>query len=81
MCSIRSVKDSSIMVMELSDKASALTKDILARRWGCGLESVKSTLKLTTQFGIRNVIHLYDKRHITTYDHMRFPVLASNYYS
>ena len=76
-----SIRDKSIMAMASSGKTTALTKEILARRWGCGLESAKQTLKVTTQFGIRNVIHPYDKRYKTTFDHMRFPNLASKYYS
>ena len=79
--SVVSARDKSIMAMASSGKTTALTKEILARRWGCGLESAKQTLKVTTQFGIRNVIHPYDKRYKTTFDHMRFPNLASKYYS
>ena len=79
--SLRSAKDRSIMAMASTGKTSALTKEILARRWGCGLESAKKTLQVTTQFGIRNVIHPYDKRYKTTFNHMRFPTLASKYYS
>ena len=81
MCSIRSAKDRFIMAIESSGKTLALTKEILARSWGCGLESVRSTLKVTTQFHIRNVTHPYDKWYKNTYDHMWFPTLASKYYS
>ena len=69
------------MAMASSGKTSALNKVILSRRWGCRLESAKNTLKVTTQFGIRNVINSYDKQYKTTFDHMRFPTLAYNYYS
>ena len=40
---------------------TALTKDILERRWVCGLESAKQTLKVNTQFGIKKLIHPYEK--------------------
>ena len=72
-CSIRSAKYRSIMVMISSGKTSALTKDILIRRWGCGLKSAKNTLKVTIQFGIRNVIHPYDKWYTTIFDPMHLP--------
>ena len=81
MCSTRSDKDRSILDMASSSKNSALTIKKLTRRWRCRLELAKNTLKLTTQFGIRNVIHPYDKWYKTTYDHMRLPTLTSTYYS
>ena len=65
-----------IMAMTSSVRISALTKDILVMRWG----SAKYTLKLTTQFGIRNEIHPYDKQYRATYNHMRFLTLVSKYY-
>ena len=67
--------------MALTVKTSALTKKILARRRGCGLKSAKKTRQVTTQFGIRHVIYPYDKRYKSTFNHMRFPTLASKYYS
>ena len=48
MCVTRSTKDRSTMAMASSDKTSALTKEILTKRLGCGLESAKNTFKVTT---------------------------------
>ena len=71
----------SVMAMASTNKRSILTKEILAKRWGCGLETAKKTLQCTTQYGIRHVIHPYDKRYRTTFDHLRFLGLRDKYYS
>ncbi|KAI2511643.1 Reverse transcriptase (RNA-dependent DNA polymerase) [Fragilaria crotonensis] len=42
--------------LSTSEKRSALTPEILSRRWGVGLDTAKRTLQVTTQSGIRNVL-------------------------
>ena len=80
-CGVMSYQDRAVMGMSSKSKTSILTKELLSSRWGIGLESAKRTLQVTTQFGLRHVIHPYDKRYKTTFDHMRFPTLAQKYYS
>ena len=41
----------------------------------------KKDIQVTTQFGLRHVVHPYDKRYRTTFDHMRFPTLSQKYYT
>jgi hypothetical protein len=41
------------MKISLSERGSFITKEILARRWGIGLETAKRMLQSTTQAGIR----------------------------
>ena len=60
----------SIKTIATANKKSILTKGILAKRWGCGLESARKTLLVTTQHGIRHVIQPYDRRYRTTFDHL-----------
>ena len=76
-----STQNRAIMAAAISDKKSVLTKEILAKRWDCGLESARKTLLVTTQHGIRHVIHPYDRRYKTTFDHLRFPGLRDKFYS
>lgn len=45
------------------DKLSVLTKEVLARRWGIGLETAEKTLKVTTQKGVRQVLHPVERRY------------------
>jgi hypothetical protein len=48
--------DRVLMKMKSSERGSVVTKEILARRWGIGLETAKRTLRSTTQAGIRRVL-------------------------
>ena len=78
---IVSTQNRGIMALGTTNKISILTKEILAKRWGCGLESARKTLQVTTQHGIRHMVHPYDRRYETKFDHLRFPGLRDKYYS
>jgi hypothetical protein len=52
----------SMMKLSTSGRGSVITKEILSRRWGIGLEAAKSTLKTTTQAGIRRLLHPAERR-------------------
>jgi hypothetical protein len=41
-----------LMKIALSERGSVITKEILAKRWGIGPDTVKRTLQSTTQTGI-----------------------------
>jgi hypothetical protein len=41
------------------DRGSVITKEILARRWGIGLETAHRTLTATTQLGVRRIPHTH----------------------
>lgn len=51
-----------ISEMEVSEKSSVITKEVLARRWGIGLDTALRTLRVTTQRGVRTFIHPTDRR-------------------
>ena len=67
--------------MASGERGSVLTKEILARRWGIGLETAKKTLQVTTQKGIRRVLHPTERRYRTRQAHMRYPTLNTRFYS
>ena len=49
-----------VFSLSIDDKRKVITKEILARRWGIGLDTAHKTLKCTTQRGIRTFLHLTD---------------------
>jgi hypothetical protein len=59
-----------ISAMEVSEKSSVITKEVLARRWGIGLDTALRTLKVTTQRGIQTFIHPTDRRLATNKPHL-----------
>ena len=58
------------------DRGPVITKEILARRWGIGLDTAHRTLVATTQFGVRRILHPVDRRFRTRQAHLRFPNLT-----
>jgi hypothetical protein len=59
-----------LMKLSTSGRGSVIAKEILSRRWGIGLESVKKTLQTTTQAGIRRLLHPAE-RHVGTMEATR----------
>lgn len=45
------------------DRHAKITPEELSRKWGCGLETAKKTLKVTTQKGIRYAVHPLHRRY------------------
>ncbi len=41
-----------------SPDSGVITKELLAKRWGLGLETAKRTLEVTTQVGVSKYVHL-----------------------
>ena len=54
--------DRLVCAMSSKDRGLVITKEILAKRWGIGLNTAHRTLTATTQNGIRRVLHPI-KRH------------------
>jgi hypothetical protein len=52
--------DRFVFSLSVDDKRNVITKEILARRWGIGLDAAHKTLKSTTQRGIRTFLHPTD---------------------
>ncbi|KAI2511648.1 hypothetical protein MHU86_2714 [Fragilaria crotonensis] len=67
--------------LSTSEKRSALTPEILSRRWGVGLDTAKRTLQVTTQSGIRNVLAPGERKVRQKLDHLAFPNLSGRWYS
>ena len=57
------------------DRGSVITKEVLARRWGIGLDTAHRTLVATTQVGVRKILHPVERRYRTRQTHLRFPSL------
>jgi hypothetical protein len=76
-----SEEDRRIFAMSSKDRGPVLTKEILARRWGIGLDTAHRTLTATTQSGIRRVLHPVERRYKTRQSHLRFPTLNTRFYT
>ena len=63
------------------DRGSVITKEVLARRWGIGLDTAHRTLTAKTQLGIRKVLHPVERRYRTRQAHLRFPNLNTRLYT
>ena len=70
-----------IKALSTAERASVITKEILASRWGCGLDTAKRTLLVTTQAGIRKTIYPCERRMKTKRNHLRFPSLNTRFYT
>ena len=46
-----------VMALLTDDKSGVISKEVLARRWGIGLETAHRTLRATTQRGVRTFLH------------------------
>jgi hypothetical protein len=67
--------------MTSSERWSALTLEVLSRRWNIGLESAKRTLQAMTQKGVRTVMHPLTRRYRTRQSHLRFPTIWTKVYT
>ena len=54
--------------MHSSKQKQAVDAVTLSKKWGIGLEAAKKTLKVTTQHGVRTVLHPSLSRHFRTND-------------
>jgi len=70
-----------INALSTDERKSALTPEILAKRFNCGLATAKRTLKTTTQYGLRNVMIPAERRSRQKTSHLRFPTIAGKTYS
>jgi hypothetical protein len=75
------VSKDTICSLHSSERVSTLTPEILAKRWGIGLEASKSTLQATTQAGIRNVFAPGKRKLRFRTDHLKYPHLKTTMYT
>lgn len=69
------------MGLRTGDRKSPLTPEVLAKRFNIGLETAKRTIRVTTQYGFRNVYIPAERRSRQKTAHLRFPQLAGKHYS
>ena len=67
--------------MSLKARGPVITKEILAKRWGIGLDTAHQTLTAMMQSGIRRVLHPVERRYKTRQSHLRFPTLNTKFYT
>jgi hypothetical protein len=70
-----SQEDRNVCSMSSRERGPVVTKEILSRRWGIGLDTAHRTLEATTQKGVRRVLHPIERRYKTRQTHLRFPTL------
>jgi hypothetical protein len=63
------------------ESRSVITTEILAQRWGIGLETAKRTLLVTTQAGVRNVLVPAERRIRKKAAWLKFPNIKGRYYT
>jgi hypothetical protein len=76
-----SEEDRVIVTMSTRERGPVITKEILAKRWGIGLDTAHETLTATTQQGIRRGLHPVERRYRTRQSHLRFPTLNTRFYT
>jgi hypothetical protein len=74
-------EDRKVFAMSTKERGPVVTKEILARRWGIGLDTAHRTLTATTQNGVRRVLHPVERRYRTRQSHLRFPTLNTRFYT
>jgi hypothetical protein len=73
--------DQMICAMSSKDRGPVIAKEILAKRWGIGLNTVHRTLTATMQSGIRCVLHPIERCYRTHQSHLRFPTLNTRFFT
>jgi hypothetical protein len=73
--------DRMICSMSSKDRGPVITKEILVKRWGIGLNTAHRTLTATTQSGIRRILHPIEWRYRTHQSHLRFPTLNTRFFT
>ena len=63
------------------DLTSVLSPETLASRWGIGQEIARRTLDVTTQLGMRAILHPTQRHFRTAMPHLRYPHLKGTYYA
>jgi hypothetical protein len=65
-----------VFSLSVDDKRNVITKEILAQRWGIGLDMVHNTLKCMTQWGVRTFLHPTDQCVNAWKPHLVFPTIC-----
>jgi hypothetical protein len=76
-----SSEETGIAAIQTGDVTSDVTPENVARRWMVGLETAKSSLKVTTQQGVRSIPNPATRRFKTQMAHLRYPRFRGNFYA
>jgi hypothetical protein len=74
-------EDRATCTLSMKERGPVITKEILARRWGIGLDTAHPTLTSMMQQGIRRILHPVECRYKTRQAHLRFPTLNTRFYT
>lgn len=64
-----------------TSQRKTVDSNALAKKFNIGLEAAKKTIKVTTQYGVRNVLIPAERRSRQKTSHLRFPQLAGQQFS
>jgi hypothetical protein len=70
-----------ISALSLKEHGTVITKEILVKRWGIGLDTAHRTLELMMQKGVRRVLHPVEHRYRMRQSHLHFPTLKTHFYT
>ena len=77
-----SVLEMNVAVVKSNQSGGAIKANVLAKRWGCGVDQAARTLRVTTQRGVRSVLHPTLSRRYATNDRMlRYRRLGTTMFS
>jgi hypothetical protein len=51
--------------MSSKERDPIITKEMLSKRWGIGMDAAHRTVTATTQMGVRKVLHPTERRYLT----------------
>ena len=74
-------EDRKVFAMSTEERGLVITKEILAKRWGIGLDTAHWTLMATMQVGIRRVLHPIKRHYKTRQSHLHYPMLNTHFYT
>ena len=72
---------SKVCAVKTKEKIGPVSSERLAKIWGIGLDTAKTTLNATTQFIIRQGVHPLERRYRTAHKQYRYNVLNDRFYA
>ena len=70
--------DCNVFTMTRNEKGLVITKEVLARRWGVGLDVAHRTLRVTTQRGVRTFLRPSERRLTTHLPHLSYSMIRGS---
>lgn len=70
-----------VSAIRRGDPHSEISVANVAKKWGIGYDVAKRTLQVTTQVGVRSIVHPAQRRFTTAMPHLRYPKLQGTYHA